>query len=64
MESDVQSLLAESFRTGDEQFNAQLAAEWGEKNFDPGLPQRCLSECTDLFIKSESFFERMASNRL
>ena len=64
IQSKLRSLLTESFKTGDEQFNAQLAADWGKKNFDSDLPQRCLNEFTELFIKSELDFERMASDRL
>ena len=55
VESDVQALLAESFNTGDEQLNAQLAAEWGEKHFDSDLPRRCLNECTEASSRVQNY---------
>ena len=60
---DVFILMEETFRVGDEQFNAQTAVEWGQNTFPDGIPDEIVTDCVRLYNESNNNFEAMAAKR-
>ena len=60
---DIYELMEETFRVGDEQFNAQTAGEWGQKTSPGGIPEETVADCIRIFNELNNNFELMAVKR-
>ena len=61
---EVRQLASDAFDTADQEFGEKEAAEWGEDNFQAGIPQEMVDEHARLLEAEGGNFEALAARRL